>query len=79
MVDEEAILKRIIKCYLHFKGEATTKMIVLHIEEMGYGLRKQLSTEYVTRQIRTWSRNNKGSWFNVRGEQRDRTTWWRLE
>ncbi len=79
-MDETAIVKRIIKAYLYFKGEASTSMICNHIEKTGYGLRKTYSTRYLSANIRKWSSNGKsGSWFRVTFEQRGRERWWRLE
>ena len=78
-MDEEAILKRIVKSYLFFKGEATSKMIVLHIESVGYGLRKPISPAQLSQKMKQWSYFGKsGSWFRVKKEVRKKQTWWRL-
>ena len=65
MVDEDAILKRIIKGYLHRKGEATGKQIAAHIQEVGYGLRKQYTKESIAKKIRYW-RVNEPTWLRIR-------------
>jgi len=77
--DEDAIVKRIIKAYLTFKGEASTKMIVEHINTVGYGLRKPVSGNSLPQKMRLWSQNGKSNtWFRVEYEVRNRQKWWRL-
>ena len=48
-MNEDDILKRIIKSYLYKKGEATGQEIVAHIQEVGYGLRKQYTKESISK------------------------------
>lgn len=78
--DEEAIIKRIVKAYLFWKKEASSKMITRHIDEVGYGLRKPISARSLSMKMRTWTRNDKsGSWFRVTSETRKNETWWKLQ
>lgn len=78
--DEDAILKRIVKAYLFWKGEASSKMITRHIDEVGYGLRRPISARSLSMKMKTWTRIDKsGSWFRVTSETRNRETWWKLE
>ena len=81
MMDEEAILKRIVKSYLFHKGEATARMITLHIEKVGYGLRKPIAPNSLSQKMKHWSAFGKsGSWFRVKSEvKKDNKTWWSLE
>lgn len=77
---DDMIVKRIIKTYLHFKGEASTKMICNHIQSTGYGLRNTYTPRNLTRKMKLWRHNGKsGSWFNVVFTEKNRETWWRLE
>lgn len=63
-IEEENITKRIIKCYLSFKKEATARMITKHIETTGYGLRKPHDPIGLSMKIKVWARDS-SSWFNV--------------
>lgn len=77
---DDMIVKRIIKSYLHFKGEATTRMICNHINETNYGLRKTYTPYNLTRFMKLWRHGGKsGSWFNVEFIEKNRETWWRLK
>ena len=80
-VNDDDCVKRIIKTYLHFKGEASTSMIANHLIEVDYGLRKYYSPRSLTTKMRFWSNNSKsGGWFRVIPFKKDdRKTWWRLE
>ena len=60
----EDILKRIIKCYLYFQKEATATMIVKHIQEVGYGVKKIPEPPQLTKQMKQWRVDS--YWFNVR-------------
>ena len=77
---EEAILKRIIKTYLYFQGEASTNMIIQHIEKTGYGLRKPLTPTGLSMKMKLWSTSGKsGSWFRVKCRIEKKQKWWKLE
>ena len=79
MTDDDCI-KRIIKCYLHFKGEATTQMLLSHILEIGYGLRKEYSSRALGNKMGIWSRYSKsGAWFNVEAFDKNGKKYWRLK
>ena len=80
-MDEEAILKRIVKSYLFHKGEATARMIILHVERVGYGLKKPVSPNSLSQKMKYWSRFDKsGSWFRVKSKRKDdNRIWWSLE
>ena len=78
-MDEEAIVKRIIKAYLHFRGEASTKMLLQHLIEVDYGIHKPYSARGLTIKMNYWSRADKsGEWFRVESFRKNRQTWWRL-
>ena len=79
-VNDDDCVKRIIKSYLHFKGEASTDMIAQHLTDVNYGLRKNYPTRSLSNKMRVWSRNSKsGGWFRVISFKKDdRKTWWRL-
>lgn len=78
-MDEEAIVKRIIKDYLYFKGEASTRMIINHIEKVGFGLRKGLTVAGLSKKMRIWSQQGKSnSWFQVTYTKKHKERWWRL-
>ena len=61
MNNDDPILKRIIKAYLHQHGEATAKQIAVHIQTVGYGFKKQI----ITRKIKYWNHNEVG-WLRIR-------------
>ena len=71
MNDEDAILKRIIKGYLHNKGEATGKQIAIHIQEVGYGLRKQYTQESIVQKIKYW-RQREPQWLRIRWHKNEK-------
>ena len=78
MTNEECI-KRIIKCYLHFKGEASSKELITHIENVGYGIHKKYTAKGLTYKIKYWARASKsGSWFKVECYVKNNVTYWRL-
>lgn len=79
-VNDDDCVKRIIKTYLHFKGEASTDMIVEHLINTDYGLRKTYSARSLSSKMRVWSMNSKsGGWFKVISfKKNDRKTWWRI-
>jgi len=80
MVDEDAIIKRIVKTYLDFQGEASTNMIIQYIEHTGFGLRKPITSSGLSKKLRIWSHTGKsGSWFRVTFETRNNQRWWRLK
>lgn len=64
MTNNEDIIKRIVKCYLYFQKEATATMIVKHIEETDYGVKKIIQPTRLTLLIKKWKINNR-DWFNV--------------
>ena len=53
-MNEDDILKRIIKSYLYKKGEATGKEIAAHIQEVNYGLRKQYTKKAIAKKMKYW-------------------------
>lgn len=75
---EEQITKRIIKCYLACKGEATARMIATHIEHTGYGLNKRFTPSGLGNKMKVWM-NARSSWFNITSEKRGKTTWYKIE
>lgn len=78
-MNEDAIIKRIVKCYLTHKGEASSRMIVNHIEFTGYGLKKPIHLKALTRKMKLWSQSGKsGSWFRVKSEYKNNEQWWSL-
>ena len=79
-MNEDAIIKRIVKCYLYHKGEATSKMIANHLEYGGYGLRKPVLLKGLSRKMKIWSSSGKsGSWFRVKNEYKNGELWWSLK
>ena len=80
MSNEDAYLKRIVKAYLFFKGEATARDILIHIEEVGYGLRKPQTSAGISAKINYWNKSgHSGSWFKVERSTKNRKTYWRLK
>lgn len=78
--NDDDCIKRIIKAYLHFKGEATTAMILQHMITVNYGIRKQYSTSGLASKMNHWTKNSKsGSWFKLVPFEKNRQRWWRLE
>jgi hypothetical protein len=78
--NDDDCVKRIIKSYLHFKGEASTDMIVRHILDVDYGLRKTYTPSSLGAKMKYWSRDSKsGGWFRVVSTRNKKKTWWRLE
>ena len=78
-VNDDDCIKRIIKSYLHFKGEATTAMIIQHIVEVNYGLRKTYSPSGLASKMTIWSRYSKsGSWLKLTSSEKNGKKWWRL-
>lgn len=77
-MDEDTILKRIVKSYLFHKGEATSKMIILHIEDVGYGLKKPLTPSSLSQKIKHWNYKS-SSWFRVKSRVDNNKKWWSLE
>ena len=75
---EDAIVKRIVKCYLFHKGEASTRMIVKHILETGYGLRVDITVPGLSQKMRKWN-SNSPSWFKVNCTQKGKEKWWSLK
>ncbi len=69
--NKDAIIKRIIKCYLTFEKEATANTILRHIDNTGYGLRGLKGSAYFTKQIKKW-RHDDSSYFNVKWYVNDR-------
>ena len=55
----DAIIKRIIKCYLTFEKEAPAKTILEHIDNTGYGLRRLKGPSYFTKQLKKWKHDDK--------------------
>jgi len=77
--NDDDCVKRIIKSYLYFKGEASTDMIAQHLTDVDYGLRKTYSTRSLSNKMRVWSRNSKsGGWFRVASKRENHKTWWRI-
>ena len=77
---EDDCIKRVIKAYLYFKGEARTADILKHIDLVGYGLRKTYTVTGLTKKMKYWSRDSKsGSWFNVECFKKNNVYWWRLK
>lgn len=72
MTDEDAILKRIIKAYLHQKGKSTAQEIAIYIQEVGFGLKKQYTKEAITKKIKYW-RSNEPHWLSIRWERNERS------
>ena len=52
--DEDAILKRIIKCYLTYQKKATAKEIIQHINTVGYGLQTRYTKHSLGKKIKYW-------------------------
>ena len=78
-VNEDDCIKRIVKSYLHFKGEATTAMIVQHMIAVDYGLRKTCTPRSLGMKLSVWNQHSKsGSWFKLESFERDKKRWWRL-
>ena len=73
MTDDDLILKRIIKAYLHQNGEATGKQIASYIQEVGFGLRKQYTKESIAKKIRYW-RKNESQWLRIRWYKNEKNT-----
>lgn len=79
-MDEDAIVKRLVKSYLHYQGEATSQMIVNHIDKVGFGLRKPLTSKALSHKIKVWTSTGKSnSWFRVTSTVRKNKKWWKLE
>lgn len=77
---DDAVVKRIIKAYLHFHGEATARMIYEHINSVDYGLRKNYTPASLSRFMGLWSYSGKsGSWFRVKCTMKKHKKWWSLE
>jgi len=75
----EAAVKRVVKAYLHFKGEATAKMILQHLIDVDYGIHKTYSVRGLTSKLKYWSRPDKsGEWFRITSSEKDGKIWWRL-
>ena len=78
-VNDDDCVKRIVKAYLYFKGEASTEMILNHILEVGYGIRKSYTKRGLSSKIAHWNKISKsGEWFKVEPFTRNRKRWWRL-
>ena len=71
MNNDDLILKRIIKGYLHQNGEATAQQIAIHIQEVGYGFKKQYSKESITKKIKYW-RHNEAQWLRIRWHKNEK-------
>lgn len=55
-------------------------MIVNHLTFVGYGLRKPIHINALSRKMKLWSLSGKsGSWFRVKSEYKNRELWWSLE
>ena len=79
-INDDDCVKRVIKAYLYFRGEASTEMLLNHIREVGYGIKKEYTPRALSSKMRIWSTNSKsGGWFRVVSFERDRKKWWRLE
>lgn len=57
--NKEAIIKRIIKCYLTFEKEATANTILRHIENTGYGLNGLKGSAYFTKMLKKWKHDDR--------------------
>ena len=66
--NEEAILKRIIKAYLHQNHKATAQQIALYLQTVGFGLRKQYTKESIAKLIKQW-REGEATWLRIRWEK----------
>lgn len=55
----DAIIKRIVKCYLTFEKEAPAKTILEHIDNTEYGLRRLKGPSYLTKQLKKWKHDDK--------------------
>jgi len=76
---DDDCMKRIIKAYLHFKGEATSAMILSHIADVGYGLKKPYSASSLSSKINQWRQyGSSGKWFNVEPVNKNGKRYWRL-
>lgn len=79
-VNDDDCVKRIIKAYLYFHGEATSAMIIKHIDSIGYGIRKNYTSHSLTSNIKKWRRTDKsGHWFNVEPIIKNHVIWWRIK
>ena len=75
----EECIKRIVKAYLYFKGEATSDELITHIENVGYGIRKKYTAKGLTNKMKYWTRTSKsGSWFKVEYSIKNNRAHWRL-
>ena len=78
--NDDDCIKRIVKAYLYFKGEATSATLLKHISEVGYGVTKSYTATGLTAKMKIWRASGKsGSWFNVEPFKKDHITWWRLK
>ena len=77
--NDDDCVKRIVKASLYFKGEASTEMILNHINDAGYGIRKAYTKRGLSSKIAHWNKTSKsGAWFRVEPFTKNRKRWWRL-
>ena len=62
--DEDAILKRIIKCYLTYQMKATAKEIIQHINSVNYGLQTCYTKHSLGKKIKYWQ-SLKTNWLPI--------------
>lgn len=79
-INNDDCIKRVIKAYLFFNGEAPTSEILKHIDRVGYGLTKGYTTTGLTQSMKKWARPGKSaSWFTVEPFKKNHIIWWRLK
>ena len=81
--NDDDCVKRIIKSFLYFNGEATTRMILDHIHDVNYGLQKEYTPKKLSSNMRRWllNMNGRNHWFNVEPFKKETNgeQWWRLK
>ena len=76
---EDAIVKRIVKSYLHQKGEASTRMLADHIISVGYGLQYEVSVRVLSKKLKKWMQKQQSTkWFRIECTEKNNEKWWRL-
>lgn len=77
--NDDDCVKRIVKVYLHFKGEASTGMLAKHLLDVDYGLVKSYTPRVLGQKMKQWSNPKNGRWFRPVPIIKKDETWWRLE